>query len=70
MQTSTGYIVLMDNTGQIYPKIHLEKPLRTQVPPTLQHLCRLALNKHYKNQELPYLPPNVRKYLKDYPHSI
>ena len=68
---SNGYIVLMGRNGQTYPKIHLEKPLRIKVPPTLQHLSRLAVNKSFKNQEeLPYLPPNVRQYLKDYPHSI
>ena len=68
--TPEGYIVLKDNNGQTYPKICLDKPLRIEVPNKLQHLCRLAVHKHFENQELPYLPQNVRKYLEDYPYSL
>ena len=68
---SDGYSVLIDQNGQIYPKIFLRSPLK-KVPSSLKHLSRLAVNTNYNSQEIPKLqiPTSLKNYLQAYPHSV
>nr|XP_056703234.1 suppressor of cytokine signaling 2 [Euleptes europaea] len=49
--------------------LYLNKPLYRSVP-SLQHCCRIAINRYTKEiQELP-LPTRLKEYLKDYQYQV
>ncbi|XP_071515907.1 suppressor of cytokine signaling 7-like [Panulirus ornatus] len=63
----TSTQVWVDHEGKTFSPIDIKKPLRQAVP-SLQHLCRLALNASGTAISVP-LPPALRSFLKSYPHS-
>ncbi|KAM6136852.1 LOW QUALITY PROTEIN: suppressor of cytokine signaling 2 [Pterocles gutturalis] len=66
------YYVLMckDRTETLNGTVHLylNKPLYTSAP-SLQHRCRITINKCTNQRELP-LPTRLKEYLKEYQYQV
>lgn len=59
--------VWVDHEGKTFSPIDIRRPLRRAVP-SLQHLCRLAINSSGTAITVP-LPPALKGFLHRYPHS-
>lgn len=74
----------VDNVGQLYSQIRIERPLRKRdQPPSLKHLARLAIHKAIQSsgkpriaflvpphKQLNELPNSLIDYLGEYQHTI
>ncbi|KAB7496815.1 Suppressor of cytokine signaling 2 [Armadillidium nasatum] len=64
----SGKHVWVDHRGKVFSPIKVIKPLRKD-PPSLQHLCRLAIRQLPASQ-VAVLPPPITAYLKQYQHDL
>ncbi|XP_033630166.1 suppressor of cytokine signaling 2-like [Asterias rubens] len=62
-----GQLVWLEPSGRRELMVKIIKPLRSE-PPSLQHLCRVALNSSVETrQQTEFLPGKLKSYLRQYP---
>ena len=70
---SLGKHVWLDCRGKVFDHITLLKPLIKE-PPSLQHLCRLTINRSPSVKQSPavqdQLPSAIKNYVEKYPHKL
>ncbi|XP_064111620.1 cytokine-inducible SH2-containing protein-like [Macrobrachium nipponense] len=60
--------VWVDHEGKTFSPINIRKPLRRSAP-SLQHLCRLAINCTFPKTSTRGLPVALKSFLESYPHT-